>query len=321
MSTKKPHNPSPSQDPSTQTASQPEPLTGPASKEPQALPFHRVGILHHPKKPESLPLAGEIDQFLARAGLTDLWRSSAWDAETILEQLPETDLLITLGGDGTILRAARLGAAYSVPILGIKMGRLGFLAEVMPQDWRAPLAQMLEGHFWIEERAMVRARVERPGPDGRKRTIRCEHDALNDVVVSRGSLARIVRVSAVLDGSYLTTYTCDGIIVSTATGSTGYALAVGGPILPPELRNILVIPVAPHLSMDRAVVLSEGSEIRLQAYSDHVAMVTIDGQFMVEIDDTDEVVVIASPHTARFVRVRPRGYFYQTLMDKLQWTV
>ncbi len=283
--------------------------------------FRRIGILHHPKKPESLSLAAEIDHFLAQHDRSDNWRSSAWDAETIIEKLPETDLLITLGGDGTMLRAARLGAAYEVPMLGVKMGRLGFLAEITPQDWQTPLRNMLNGDFWIEERSMLRARVERCGPNGKDRVIRCEHDALNDVVLSRGSLARIVRVSAVLDGSYLTTYTCDGLIVSTATGSTGYALAVGGPILPPELRNILVIPVAPHLTMDRAVVLSEGAEIRLKAYSDHVAMLTIDGQFEVEIDDSDETVVVGSPYMARFVRMRPRGYFYQTLMDKLQWTV
>ncbi|MEZ4639979.1 MAG: hypothetical protein R2856_34325 [Caldilineaceae bacterium] len=105
----------------------------------------------------------------------------------------------------------------------------------------------------------------------------------------------IVQVSASLEGGYLTTYTCDGLIASTATGSTAYALAAGGPILPPELRNILVIPVAPHMSMDRAVVLAEGAEIRLRVYTDHTAMLTVDGQFEVEVDDSDEVIVVGSP--------------------------
>ena len=139
----------------------------------------------------------------------------------------------------------------------------------------------------------------------------CEYDALNDVVLSRGGLARVVRISVKLDGGYLTTYTCDGLIVSTATGSTGYALAAHGPILPPELRNILVIPIAPHLSMDRAVVLSEGTEIRMNAYSDHEAMLTVDGQFVIEVYEGDEVVVVGSPHLARFVRLRERSYFYR----------
>lgn len=283
--------------------------------------FRRIGILHHPKKPDSLDLAERMEQFLRRENVTEIWRNSAWDAAAIKSELPNVDLLITLGGDGTMLRAARLGAAHDVPMLGVKMGRLGFLAEIFPQDWRTPLGQLLKGEFWIEERLMLRVLVEKPRPNGGEREIRCEYDALNDVVLSRGSLARIVRVSTNLDGGYLTTYTCDGLIVSTATGSTAYALAAGGPILPPELKNILVIPVAPHMSMDRAVVLSEGSEVRLRVYSDHSAMLTVDGQFEVEVEDENEIVVSSSPHRARFVRTRPHSYFYQTLMDKLKWTV
>lgn len=283
--------------------------------------FQRIGILHHPRKPDSLDLAGRMEQFLRRAGVKETWRNSAWDADAVKAQLPDVDLLLTLGGDGTMLRAARLGAAYNVPILGVKMGRLGFLAEIFPQDWHTPLEKMLKHDYWIEERLMVRVLVEKAKANGAARAVRCEYDALNDVVLSRGSLARIVRVSASLDGGYLTTYTCDGLIVSTATGSTAYALAAGGPILPPELRNILVIPVAPHMSMDRAVALSEGTEVRLRVYSDHSAMLTVDGQFEVEVDDSDEIIVNSSPYQARFVRIRPRSYFYQTLMDKLKWTV
>ncbi len=290
--------------------------------------FRQVGILYHPMKPESLALAQEIDAFLTRHGVPALWQESAWDAEAVFARMPTADLVVTLGGDGTLLRAARIGGAFQVPMLGVKMGRLGFLAEVQPDDWQAPLRQMLEGQYWIEERLMIRMRVERPvdeggarTDEGGARTVVCEHDALNDVVLSRGDMARVVRISAELDGGYLTQYTCDGLIVCTATGSTGYALAVGGPILPPELRNILVLPIAPHLSMDRAVVLSQGSEVRLRAYSDHPAIITVDGQVVVETQDGDEVVVVTSPHVARFVRMRERSYFYQTLMDKLQWTV
>ena len=129
----------------------------------------------------------------------------------------------------------------------------------------------------------------------------------------------MVRISAELDDGHLTTYTCDGLVVSTATGSTGYALAAGGPVLPPELRNILLIPIAPHLSMDRAVILSEGTTIRLQASSDSPPMVTVDGQVVVEVQEGDQIVVVGSPHLARFVRMRERSYFYQTLMDKMRW--
>lgn len=300
-----------------------------------------IGILYHPNKPESLTLSEEIEQFLHKHNHIRTWRESAWAVGEADFQLPDDiSLLITLGGDGTLLRAARLGAAIGIPMLGVKMGRLGFLAEILPEDWQTPLLDVINGNYWIEERMMVRARVERPMPTkseagssksstdivdktnagDEKFQLLCEYDALNDVVLSRGDLARIVRISVELDGGYLTKYTCDGLIVSTATGSTGYALAVGGPILPPELRNILVIPIAPHLSMDRSVVLSEGSEVRMRVYSDHDAMLTVDGQVVVTVEDGDHVVVTGAPHLARFIRLREPSYFYQSLMDKLKWT-
>jgi NAD+ kinase len=277
-----------------------------------------VGILHHPKKPDSLQLARQIGDYLRAAGVPDIWYESAWEEEATIAHLPSVDLLITLGGDGTLLRAARMGARYKVPMLGVKMGKLGFLAEVQPHDWEEPLRRLLAGDYWVEQRLMVRVRVERTTRD---HYVLCTYDALNDVVVGRGNLARVVRIAAELDGGYLTTYTCDGLIVSTATGSTGYALAVGGPVMPPELRNILVIPIAPHLSMDRAVILSEGATVRLRAYSDYPSMLTVDGQVVVELEEGDEVIVVGSPHLARFVRVRERSYFYQTLMEKMRWAV
>ncbi len=282
--------------------------------------FQRIAILHHPRKPESLALADEIEAYLRARGLNHIRQSSAWDAEAMLPHLAQVDLIITLGGDGTLLRAARMGAAHNVPMLGVKMGKLGFVAEVFPDDWQAPLEAMLAGHFWAEERLMVRVRVEQIGPND-ERTVRAEYDALNDVVISRGSLARVVRVSTWLDEGFLTTYICDGIVISTPTGSTAYALAAGGPILPPDLRNILVIPVAPHLSMDRALVLSQGAEVRLRVETDHEAILTVDGQFEITLAEDDEIIVVGSPHMARFVRMRSRNYFYQALMDKLKWTV
>jgi NAD+ kinase len=282
-------------------------------------PFGNIGILHHPKKPESLVLAREIEAELSTLGVAVIWHASAWDSDEVARHLPQVDLLITLGGDGTMLRAARIGARYAVPMLGVKMGRLGFLAELTPEQWREPLARILAGQYWVEERLMVRVCVQRTGHEKAAPEILVEYEALNDVVLSRGDLARVVRISAELDGGYLTTYTCDGLIISTPTGSTGYALAVHGPILPPEARNVLVIPIAPHLSMDRAVVLPEGTAVRLQALPGYNPVLTVDGQVMVAVDDDSEVVVSSSPHLARFIRLRERSYFYQSLMDKLRW--
>jgi NAD+ kinase len=273
--------------------------------------MRRIGILHHPKLPQSQPLAQEIAEWLAARGLSP-WQASSWNETAVEEEIEKLDLLITLGGDGTILRAARMGARHGVPILGLNLGRLGFLAELQPEGWRSQLDQMLTGDYWIEERMMLCAEFLQNGE------FRRSFKALNDVVVSRGSLARMVRLTANVDGGCLATYAADGLIISTATGSTAYALAVGGPILPPQLHNILVIPIAPHLSLDRAVVLAEGSTVSVEVFTDHSAMLTIDGQFEVELQDEDTVVVKASPYQACFVRMQEPTYFYRTLMARLR---
>ncbi|MFZ5918285.1 MAG: NAD(+)/NADH kinase [Chloroflexota bacterium] len=271
----------------------------------------RIGILHHPKLPQSQSLAQEIAAWLAMHGVSP-WQASAWDEALVEGEIGSLDLLITLGGDGTILRAARMGACHGVPILGLNLGRLGFLAELQPGDWQAPMGRLLEGDYWIEQRMMLHAEFLHNGE------CRRAFEALNDVVVSRGSLARIVRLTASVDGGYLATYAADGLIIATATGSTAYALAVGGPILPPQLHNILVIPIAPHLSLERAVVLAEGSTVSVAVSTDHTAMLTIDGQFEVELQHEDTVIVKASPYRACFVRMQESTYFYRTLMARLR---
>ena len=133
--------------------------------------------------------------------------------------------------------------------------------------------------------------------------------ALNDVVVSRGGLARLITVEAWVDQSYLTRYRADGVIVATPTGCTGYALAAGGPILPPELKNILLIPICPHLSLDRPIVLSQGATVSLRVHADHPPILTVDGQFEITLADSDQVDVRASEHVSQFVHLRDRAYF------------
>lgn len=272
--------------------------------------FNRIGILFHPKLPASLPLGEEIQEFLRDQGLSP-WLGSAWDEDEARSEIGGLDLLITLGGDGTVLRAARMAAQTGVPILAIKVGRLGFLSEFEPAVWRERLPAILQGGYWMEERMMLHAEVHRDGKPLNS------FEALNEVVVSRGALARMVRLATHIDGGYMTTYAADGVIVATPTGSTAYALAVGGPILPPELKNILVIPIAPHLSLDRAIVLSQGASVRIEVSTDHRAMITVDGQFEVGALDGDNVIVRASPNIARFVRTRERTYFYRSLMKRL----
>lgn len=290
---------------------------------PVSTPPRTIGILHHPRKPESAPLASLMGDFIQASGCT-AWLDSAWDESGIIGRLhesPELDMLITLGGDGTMLRAARMGASAGIPILGVKMGRLGFLAEVEPEEWQAPLQKVLAGQYWLERRLMVDVRLQRNSEDIDPGQREAHFQALNEVVVSRGRLARIVRVSTWIDGDFLTTYAADGVIVATPTGSTGYALAAGGPILPPELRNILVVPIAPHLSLDRALVLSEGEVVKLEVVADHQIILSVDGQFDVEVQNGDTIEVKASNDSANFVRVRRPSYFYRNLMQRLKWNL
>lgn len=276
----------------------------------------KAGLLHHPKLPESLVLAREMAHYLEERGVTP-WLCSAWDEDEVVRCVGDFDLLITLGGDGTILRAARITAEYSVPILGLNLGRVGFLAEMEIGDWPEKLALVLGDKYWLEERMMLQAELWRQGKREPGSTS-WAGEALNEFVVGRGTLARIVRLDTYIDGEYLTTYAADGLIVATATGSTAYALAVGGPILPPELKNILLIPIAPHLCLDRAVVLSQGARVEVQVSTDHRAILTIDGQFDVELKDADKVVITASPHACYFIRTQDRAYFYRTLLERLR---
>ena len=272
--------------------------------------FKSVGLLYHPLIPDSHTLAADILEFLEARGIS-IWVGSNWDEAAVAAQTATLDLFITLGGDGSMLRAARMGSQHGVPILGINLGRLGFLAEVQPSEWENSLQRVLYGEYWVEERMMVEAEYWR---DDR---LMGSHEALNEVVVSRGALARIVRLPTYVDGGFLTTYSADGLIVSTATGSTAYALAAGGPIVPPELKNMLLIPLAPHLSLERAIVLSQGSIVRMKVRTDHVAILTVDGQYQVEMADGDWVEVRASPRACRFIRLQDRAYFYRTLMQRL----
>jgi NAD+ kinase len=275
------------------------------------LAFHHVGILYHPKLAESRVMAAEMLEFIEGLGAS-AWVSTSWSEEAIKGHLPQLDLLVTLGGDGSMLRAARLTAGWRIPILGVNMGRLGFLTEVQPAAWQPCIRQTLLGQYWVEERLMVRAEHRRQAQPLNT------YEALNEVVIGRGQLAHVVRLHTYIDGGFLTTYTADGLIIATATGSTAYALAAGGPILPPELENFMLVPLASHLSLDRALVLPKGATVRVEVSTDHPAVLTVDGQLGLEVLDGDEVTVSASPAVGRFVRLQEKIYFYRTLMQRLK---
>jgi NAD+ kinase len=217
----------------------------------------------------------------------------------------EFDLLVAVGGDGTMLRASHLCAPSGLPILGVNTGRLGFLIQVNQKEWQPSFDQLLKGEFWIENRMMLRAEHCRANESSGN------WHALNEAVVTRASV-RPVRLSASVDGHLLANYVADGLIAATPTGSTAYALAAGGPILPPELRNILLVPIAPHLSVDRAVVLSEGTSVSITLCGGD-AVLSVDGQIPIGLAEGDMVDVRAGEYTAQFVRFGDPGYFYRNL--------
>jgi NAD+ kinase len=265
-----------------------------------------VAVSAHPKLPEALTEAAAIAEFLNNAGIPSAHGSL--NDETLRNKVKqhEFDLLVVVGGDGTMLRAAHLGAAAGVPILGVNRGRLGFLFQMEARDWHVVIQSLLRGEGWIENRMMLRADHLRSGE-----VVGSWH-ALNDAVVSRGQLVRPVELAASVDGLRLATYVADGLIAATPTGSTAYALAAGGPILPPELRNILLVPIAPHLSVDRAVVLSEGVAVVITVQSEN-AVLSVDGQPPMTLAEDDRVSIRAAENTARFVRFGDPGYFYRTI--------
>ncbi|HRE46117.1 MAG TPA: NAD(+)/NADH kinase [Aggregatilineales bacterium] len=275
--------------------------------------FKRVGVLGHPLRPITAEVCSEVAQTVRQRG-AEAWCYTTWGAAEIRPQVAESDLIIAIGGDGSMLRAARLAAQYDVPVFGINAGHLGFLTESSLSEWDQALERLFSGMYWIETRMMIRAETWRN--DSRLLV----ENALNDVVVSRGGASRSILVETYIDGGWTTTYNADGVIIATPTGSTAYALAVGGPILPPELANILVIPVAPHLSLDRPLVLAKGAvvELRIPDETMSEAMLTVDGENLNPLRSGDSIVVQGSEHRARFVRLRERHYFYRSLLDRLE---
>jgi len=265
----------------------------------------RIGILFHPKREAAVAFAGELYKFLTARGLS-VWQCSSWEEEKIRGQAPGCDLILSVGGDGTILRAARAITPSSTPILGVNLGKLGFLTELSASEAMEKLPAVLDGEGWKESRAMLEAEVSIPGKGGK-------YHALNDVVVARGASARLISIEVRLDGKFLTTYRADGLVVCTATGSTGYCLASGGPILHPETKDIVLKPIAPHFSIDQALVLPSDTQVTLKVSTGHEAMVSIDGQVEFPLRDGDEVKARISPYSAVLWRLRPRSYFYNSL--------
>jgi NAD+ kinase len=275
--------------------------------------LRKVMVVYHPSLPEAKIEGEKVSEYLESHGLAfDIKSFSDHDLQPTIESL-KPDLVIALGGDGTLLRVGRICASLKLAILGINVGRMGFLYELHHHEWADKLDDLLSGDYRLEQRMMLD--VELLNTDQSRGT----WIVLNDAFIGRGSVVRPIQITAYVDDYLLTSYMADGLIAATATGSTAYALAVGGPILPPDLRNILIIPVAPHLSIDRGIVLGEGVSVTISVASTHGAVLSLDGQPAVSLNDGDRIRVTASKHTLSLVRFEGPGYFYHILSKYMEY--
>ena len=270
-----------------------------------------IGIVYNPLAPATAEAGEEIAEWLRGQG-RKVWLGTSQSGRDQHDQVAECGLLVALGGDGTVLRAARLAIPHKLPLLGVAMGHLSFMAEVTLDDLRASLTLLMGGGGWYDDRTLAQTRVIRGDTE-------VLHEvALNEVLLTRTDLARVVHVAVEIDSMPLTTYHADGVMVATATGSTAYALAAGGPLLDPRSDALVLVTIAGHLTNIPALVLPQDTVVTWKLQSRYPAALSIDGQTTHALELTYRIEVSRSPLTCRFARVHPRAHFYETLTRRLR---
>ncbi len=274
-----------------------------------------IAIFYQGRKEDTSNFAAQLVPMLQQKGYQvraiDI-RDEPQECEA--SSVKDSDLVLVLGGDGTIVHAARLCACTGVPIVGIDFGRVGFLTELDPRDVPDQLDYYLDGDssVWHDRRSMLNATLEQDGK-------REEFLALNDIVIARGTWPRGVRVKVWVDDYYYNTSYADGMIISTATGSTAYNMAVGGPLLHPQVKSLVLTPIAAHLASDRSLVLQPETVVKLQIFTNsQMGVFSADGQLNREINDGAIITVQRSQYETTFLRRRPPTYFYQIINAKLR---
>lgn len=280
--------------------------------------MNKIGIICKQGRPEPHEILKELLPKLRQQGFEALVESEAARALDTSgysrdEIAARADAVLVLGGDGTMLSAARLVAERGIPILGINLGSMGFITEVNRDEIFRAVEKMLSENCPVEERLMLNVRVVREG-----RMI-AEYTVLNDVVINKGALARIIDLETFINDVYLTTFKADGLIIATPTGSTAYSLSAGGPIIYPTLDSIVLTPICPHTLTNRPILLPDDFrvEIILRGMSEDVYL-TLDGQIGFSLRKDDVVEISKSPFKARFLVACERDYF-RILRTKLKW--
>lgn len=278
-----------------------------------------IGILTKPKFPEVRTTLHDVVTWL-RARAIDVILDTT-SAALLGEQggyqktqlAGKAGVLLVLGGDGTMLNAARLAGERGIPILGVNMGGLGFLTEVQLENLYPCLERVFANDFVLDERLMLKTHLHRHGETVAQGTM------LNDVVISKGTLARMIELKIKIQGQFVTNLRGDGLIVSTPTGSTAYSLSAGGPIINPAVQGLILTPVCPHTLTHRPLIVPLNAEIDVTLTSkDDGAMATLDGQVGVAMTQGDTVEITTSEHRTRLIRF-PESSYYEVLREKLKW--
>lgn len=279
-----------------------------------------VGVISKPNKPELAEIipkmmawlrAAKVNAVLDRESGKYADRAHIVDRADIAAEKPE--LVIVLGGDGTLLAAARVVAKAGIPILSVNLGSLGFLTEIPHSQLLDTLEGWKRGRCTVERRTMLHCKLIREG-----KSI-SEFDALNDVVASKGTIARMADFNITLNGVFVSSYRADALIVSTPTGSTAYSLAAGGPVLAPNVQGFVITPVSPHALTNRPLVVQSSAEIRIHVQGiPENAFLTVDGQEGVPLADRDEILCLKSQHEVQLVRMNGPTFF-EVLRRKLKW--
>jgi NAD+ kinase len=273
----------------------------------------RIGFAYNPTSDAAVTLRERAAAW-AEAHQLDEWSSPAADREALHRELPGTDALVVLGGDGTFLRAAHAVIEDDVPLLGINVGKVGFLSKVEANEIESVLAKLVEGSFSLEPRMALEGRILRGGtePTGDRLL------ALNDVVIARGSLARVVRLDTSIDGTHLASFIADGLVVASPTGSTGYSFSAGGPILGPTARNLVVTPIAGYLTTIRSVVVGPTAVVRCRVVDAHEALASVDGREDIPLAVGDVVEVRAIERPVRLVEPEGSLPFWDLVRRKVE---
>jgi len=281
--------------------------------------FTHVGLVVNPEKPRIFEIASRIAGWLSERGAqvfalpAAAHQVTSCRALTLQEMRQTVNLVITLGGDGTLFRAARQFAPFDIPLIGINLGGLGFLTEIPLTEFEAGLSDILEQHYRIEKRLMLETAVRRKGTEVKR--LMC----LNDVVIGKCALPRIIALKTFVNDELITTYSADGLIISTATGSTAYSLSAGGPVVHPSLNVFIVSPICAHTLAVRPVILRPDQRVKviLEPPAPEV-LLTIDGQEAFPLQEKDIITVHRAPCQTSLVRLH-RTTFFTVLRTKLGW--